>query len=1123
MKIKYIIIILYFFTILTGKNLFGEKKLFLQNINYKKEYLHSKIKSVIQDKNGFIWIADNFGIYKFDGYKSINFHNVQNDSKSLSNNIINSMIIDRNGKFWICTENGLNLFDPKTEIFKRYLHKENNLNTISHNNINTIYEDKKGILWIGTFGGGLNKYNPETDKFTHYINKNDSSSISSNIVNCLLEDSSGRLWIGTDNKLNYFDKEKRVFKHIQNNAFKKSYSVSNRINVIFEYNVNEILIGTNNGAFIYNTELDSLSRFNIITVYNELLDDLYINTFYRDKDKILWLGTRGGLLSSNNDKFNFYKNENNSPNNLRSNKIHSIFEDKIGSLWIGTYGAGIYKFDRELNHFSNTVKNNNNKQELSNKFVLSIVKEEDKDIIWVGTYSGLNRYNRNTNSFKHFFYDKSNPNSISNNTIRSLYFDMGKTLWIGTDNGLNSLDIKTNKFTLFFNDKINLDNNYIGPIFEDREGKLWIGTNGGINVFDKAKNILKKYKHDSLNPNSLGSDIVLTFHEQISKKNKSVMWIGTYNGGLNRLSKGGFLRFKKKSSGINSISSNNVRVIYEDKEGVFWIGTDNGMDKFNPINHKFKNFSYKNELNNKFVYSIIEDENNTLWLSTNNGIINFNKKDYSIIKTFSIDDGLEIKSFMQDAYYQSKDGEIFFGGINGFLSFFPFQVKKNKYIPPVVITELKVLDRKTNKSKIFNKLLNGNNEITLSYSKYILSFKFVALDYTDPEKNQYAYKLKGVTDKWIYLNNKRDITFIDLAPGHYTFRVKGSNNDGIWNEKGVSVRFYITPPFWLTWWFLTISFIVFMILSYLFINFIKGFLDLKKFWKKKTFIDDYRLIDNIGSGGMANIYKAVDYKVKDQKPVAIKLMKDDIMEREVQRKRFINEGLIIDNIKHENIVQIIKRGEFNKKLYIVMELLDGISLADKIENDIINIRETVEILIQITDALSLIHSLGIIHRDLKPENIMMIHPDSNRLQFVNKRLNSVKLEQNMIPVILDFGLAKINNTTRLTDSGLIVGTVNYLPPENLNGSDLSFASDIYSLGIIFYYMLTKALPYSGESTLAIMTKILNKSAKEPKLINPNIPENINNLIMKMISYKSEDRPKVKQLLIELIEISNNVL
>ncbi|MGB7439802.1 MAG: two-component regulator propeller domain-containing protein, partial [Coleofasciculaceae cyanobacterium] len=436
---------------------------------------------------------------------------------------------------------------------------------------------------------------------------------------------------------------------------------------------------------------------------------------------------------------------------------------------------------------------------------ISSIYEDSKDNLWIGTYnSGLDKLDHATGQFIHYTHDSDNPNSISNNNIWSIYEDHLGTLWVGTgDGGLNKLNQKTGKFSHYTHNPDNphsLSDNSIWSIYEDHQGTLWIGTfHGGLNKFDRKTGEFTHYQHNPDHPHSISDDNIFSIYEDQS----GTLWIGTWNNGLNKFDRktGKFTHYQHNPNNPNSLSYNRVMSMLEYPAGTLWLGTyGGGLDKFDIASETFTHYTVRDGLPNNSVVGILNDDAGNLWLSTGKGLSKFNP-DKETFRNYDARDGLHGNEFDGiKAYAKAKDGEMFFGGLNGITSFYPEQITDNPHIPPILITDFRIFDQEVK----LDTAISQAQELKLSYKDNFFSFKFAALDYANPGKNQYAYKLEGFDKDWIYSGERRYAAYTNLDPGTYTLRVKGSNNDGIWNEEGTSLKITIIPPPWKTWWAYTL-------------------------------------------------------------------------------------------------------------------------------------------------------------------------------------------------------------------------------------------------------------------------------------------------------------------------------
>lgn len=790
--------------------------------------------TIFQDRKGFLWIGTGGSLLRYDGNRIKTYKNVQEDVNSLGGNTIRVIYEDEFGIMWIgIGGGGLNKYDYANENFTRYMHNPNDSTSISANYIYSICEDKSGNLWIGT-ESGLNFFNRNSEKFTSYKNiPEDTSSLSSNIVTSVFEDSDSNLWIGTiDGGLNLLDLHNKKFTRFLHNPDDPKSISHNKVSRICEDKFGNVWITTLGGGLnklIYekNNPFPEFISFKNDPNDSTSLSDNDIASVYIDDNNVMWLGTWGGglnkTISSLNDShlsFISFRNNPDDPLSLSSNNVSSICQDNSGLLWIGTWGGSLDLINLKQKQFRHYNREKNNPNSLSANGVMSIC-EDKAGIIWIGTWDGgLNKWDRATDKFTHYKYNSDDPFSLSDNTIPVIYEDRSGNFWIGTWNGgLNKFDRTTGKFYHYKHNPRNpssISDNRVLSITEDESGQLWIGTYyGGLNKFDKNSGRFSHYKHNPDDPNSLSSSDV---HYLLIDKS-GILWIGTKLGSLDALD----LRTKKFShyisepGDINTLSNNKISVLYQDRSGTLWIGTqDGGLNKFNKETGHFKRFQVKDGLADEFVTGILEDDNGNLWISTSNGLSKFNTAKETF-RNYYVEDGLQDNEFEElTACLKIRTGELIFGGVNGFNIFYPDSIKDNIHIPPVYITAFNLFNKPVpigfdslSSRTVLKRSIIECEEIELNHSDNLFTIEFAALDFQVPNKNRYAYQMEGFDVEWTYTDaGNASATYTNLDPGEYTFRVKGSNNDGVWNEKGASIKIIILPP----WWRTNIAYLIYFLL-----------------------------------------------------------------------------------------------------------------------------------------------------------------------------------------------------------------------------------------------------------------------------------------------------------------------
>jgi ligand-binding sensor domain-containing protein/signal transduction histidine kinase len=769
----------------------------------------STVRAILQDQTGFLWFGTDDGLNRYDGYSFKIYKRQSHDSNSLSHNMIWCLLEDRNEVLWIGTEMGLNSLNPKKERFHRYLTEVGQAKSLSHNSVRALCEDINGDIWVGT-NDGLNRLNQKTGEFeTFYTSSSDKTSLSDSRIRSFFVDSEGTLWIGTYNGLNRFDRETRSFVRYYPNPGETPEQSRNRVRCIVQDQKGLLWIGTNAGLYAFDPDAEAFIPSASIFGEDHSMCGESIRALLVDRAGNLWVGTINGLSRYNRTTGAFicHQFDAQDPYSISSNQIRSIYQDRGGIVWIGTYMGWLSKFDFNKTKFVHYHKDNLYPARINNNEVKAFY-EDDYGKIWIGTNGGgLNIFDRAKREYSYYLAQTNDPGSLSSNRVYAIQEDQSGSVWLGTNGGglarvifgpspqRKLLGFK--KYRHLPEDPSTLSSDRIRCIIEDYTGFLWIGTfENGVNRLDPRTETFIRYTHDPNNPQSLSNDTVQALYEDSHK----ILWVGTRTG-LNRFhpENGSFTAYRADLNDDTSLSDNSVLSIHEDGFGVLWVGTHGGLNKFDRDKEVFDHYHEEDGLPNEVVYGILEDTQGNLWLSTNKGVARFDPRT-EIFKSYDTKDGLQGEEFAIGAYYKSPKGEMFFGGNQGFNSFYPEKIIANPHIPPVVITDFQLFNVSIG--------IQGDNkwplEQTISYSKAIklhhrensISFEFTALDFSSPEKNQYAYMLEGFETEWNYTKQRRFAAFTNLPQGNYVLRLKGSNDSGVWNEEGAVLRITVVPPFW---------------------------------------------------------------------------------------------------------------------------------------------------------------------------------------------------------------------------------------------------------------------------------------------------------------------------------------
>jgi signal transduction histidine kinase/ligand-binding sensor domain-containing protein/FixJ family two-component response regulator len=775
------------------------------------------VYGIAQDERGFLWFATGDGLSRYDGYSFRTYRFERGNPNSLATNTVQAILLGRGGVLWLGTSGGgLDRFDPATETFTHYRHDPNDPNSLSGNAIpqHGLYEDRQGVLGVGTTDGGLNRLDPAAGTFTHYRHDpQDANSLSSNSIESIYQDAGGMLWIGTiDAGLNRLDPVSgRITRYVPNpddpHALPGVY-----VHGVYEDRAGTFWVAaTPNGFGTLDRQTGRFTRYAIAPDDPDAARLNSIVQFHEDVAGNLWLAANGaGVLRFDRQRQQVvqYKNDPANPHSLRNNFISSFLEEPSGTLWVATLGGGANGFSTRLPKFAHYKHEADNPNSVADNFIFSIF-EDQTGIVWIGTSRTLNRWDRRSNTWQVYRNDPNDPDSITTGSVTATQEDPDGTLWFGTyRGGLNRFDPKTGQFKAYRfdpNDPLSLSDEIVRSLYRDSNGVLWVGGwNNGLNRFDRTTETFQRYLPDPGKPDSLGAGSVTDIYEDRAK----TLWVATEGGGLNRFDPATetFTRFQNDPQNLKSLPDDAVRVLYEDQVGQFWVGTAGGLCAFDRANGTCTTvYTVKEGLPNNTIEGLLEDKQGNLWISTNNGLARFNPQ-AKTFRNYDVLDGLQSNEFhVFTAFYKSpRTGEMYFGGINGFNVFDPSQVVDDPFVPPVVLTDFRLFGKPVpvGGDSVLHKTINETDALTLPYNQNSISFEFAALSYVAPAKNQYRYKLEGFDADWRTVGSKeRMAVYTNLDAGNYVFRVQGTNEDGVWNEQGVALKITITPPWWGTWWF----------------------------------------------------------------------------------------------------------------------------------------------------------------------------------------------------------------------------------------------------------------------------------------------------------------------------------
>ena len=766
------------------------------------------VTAILQDRRGFMWFATRDGLNRYDGNAFVVYKNNPNDPASLSSNFLQDLMQDDHGYLWIATNTGVNKFDPETERCTRYLHDPDNPNSLGGASVKSIAQDNLGSLWFGTEDGGLDKLDPTTGTFTHYRNDSDGQFVGR--IAQVIADSHRDIWFVGERGLFHLNP---AIGRITRAPATRGISAES----VYEDEVGNLWMLADSpivGLVKYDRQGERFTRYPLgargLGVLASTTNGGSTNgSLAADGQNGLWVPSSLGLsyFDRRTDRYTYqFQHDETNPDSLDSNAIFSVYQDKGGVLWVGTENAGvnILNFRQEqFVHYGHRAADPNS---LSSGRVKTIYREPD-GVLWIGLFPrALDRLDRRTGQITHYVPDGGNKNTLGQGTnVNSIYKDPMGYLWVGGGGcGLVRFDERTGRFKHYRHnpdDPNSLISDNVYTIYGDRDGHMWVGQEGGVSRFDPATEGFTNYRPVPDNLASLANTVWVIYQDR-----SGTLWLGTWGGSLIRFDDKAktFVNYTPDSRDPHRLSGGGINTIHEDRTGTLWLGAMDGLYRYNRQSGVFTRYTESQSLPSSTIRCILEDGVGRLWLSTQRGISRFDPQ-RETFRNYDMSDGLQSNEFSTGCY-QSPDGEMFFGGSNGFNAFFPENVRDNPYVPPVMITSFKIFNKTVpiGAQSVLKKAVPYVDSLSLSYRDNIFSFEFAALSYANSQKNRYRYKLEGLEPGWNEVGSKQRLaTYTNLDPGKYVFRVQGSNGDGVWNEEGVSLPIVITPPWWKTNWFRT--------------------------------------------------------------------------------------------------------------------------------------------------------------------------------------------------------------------------------------------------------------------------------------------------------------------------------
>lgn len=828
-------------------------------LSREQELSQVSVADIAQDRHGFLWVATQDGLNRFDGYGFTVFLHDPAEPGSLSQNQLIDLVPARDGSLWVVpfAPGVIDRYDPATEQFRAYRHDPADPASLSPGQVvpGLVLDDRDGRLWLGAAGGGIDLLDPATGRVEHLRpDSSDPGSLASGNVSCLFEDRAGTLWIGTADagllrRRPGGEGVRPWFDSWRFSPDEPEGIPDDRVTALHEDARGRLWIGTAHGL----AEMDRVrGTFRVVRAPDpsrpgrdavQFVTPTLPRPILEDRAGALWVVTVAGLTRfdpETGELVDFGPDEP-APRTLPNRTIAAVLADRAGELWVATQGSGLLRYRPGTGGFAALRHDPQDPQSVGSDFLTSLF-ESREGVVWIGTTdAGLAKFGRLKNTIRHY------ARGLADDMVYAVFEDSAGALWVGTlAGGLHRFDPGrervVERYANLPGDPRDLGADWVRAIHEDRQGRFWVGTvGGGLALLDRAAGrVARRYRNDPEDSRSLANDGVFAIDEDRAGR----LWLATAGGwDLFDPESGAFTHFRNDPDDPESLVNDGTRFTVEDRAGRLWIGTNLGLSRYDPATGRFANFRHdprrpeslandtvmdlhedaagriwvatygggldlldpstatarqltvRDGLPSNAIYSVLPDEDGHLWLSSNRGIARFDPAS-GAIETFDVGDGLQGSEFNGGAFFRSPRGELLFGGIYGVNAFFPREMRRNEHVPPVVLTAFRRLGR----PERFPRPLAELAEILLSHRDRLIAFDFAALDFTHPEKNRYAYRLEGFDRNWIDIGTRRTAQFTNLDPGRYTFRVRASNGDGVWNEEGAAIRLVVVPPPWQRWW-----------------------------------------------------------------------------------------------------------------------------------------------------------------------------------------------------------------------------------------------------------------------------------------------------------------------------------
>jgi diguanylate cyclase (GGDEF)-like protein len=756
---------------------------------------NSNIHALAQDAVGYMWIATDNGLQRYDGYRFVTYLHDPRDPRSLAQNIVSALAFAPDGTLWAGTEaGGLDSFSAADEHFVHHVHDGERAESLADDRVFAILFDRRGRMWVAT-DQGVDRSDDGGKTFHHYATH--STLPNGERILTLLQDPAGRIWVGSDHGVFFYDDRKDALARLE---FKESRALAAAkpvldtapIGVLYVDRAGRLWIGSEHGIGVLGLG-GALDAFYTQRPGDDCgLPSDHVRGLVQDDEGDMWIALlHGGLarLDPESGCFTSYRHDPTDPGSLRDDDLHALYQDRTGLYWIGSYYSGIDIYNPRTRVFG-YYHARPGAAGLAGNIVTSAYKSAD-GTLWVGSLKGLTRLDKERRRYTQYIMPGRPAFAQDDHAVNAVLGDLEGRLWVGSDYGISRYLPKSDSFEYhrLVDAKGDPYQTSVSYIFEDAQRRLWLGTEAGLVQFDPDKGtVLHRYLPDTERDDALQNGQV----NGVCQSKDGSLWVATL-GGLARFDgvHDHFLNYTESQDPRHGLSSDAVLSCLGSEDGRLWAGTDNGLDLIEPKGGEVRHFGTNDGLPDPNITAMLQDPAGDLWLATDKGVTRFSPQG-KVLRNYSEPDGLQKGEFNDGAAFAAADGELFFGGSNGLNSFYPTALSRESAAPDVTITRFTVLGKPLTPAP-------GTAPV-LRYRDNILGFEFAAFDYAEPGHNRFRYTLEGFDEEWHTIAGERTVTYTNLDPGHYVLHLRGSNDGLAWSAKEATFALDVQPPPWRSWW-----------------------------------------------------------------------------------------------------------------------------------------------------------------------------------------------------------------------------------------------------------------------------------------------------------------------------------